>query len=557
MAGPRNSHGKRSHSQSDHNDQGRNKRRSNGDDRGRNAIGSDDTVYRYLCPIKKIGSIMGRGGEIVKQLRSETKAKIRIGETVNGSDERVVMIHSTSDETNEFDDGDGERICPAMDAVFKVHDRVVNDDQSAEEDPDETKQVTVRLLVPADQIGCVIGKGGSVVAGIRSDTGAQVRILKDNHMPTCALATDELVQVSGEASSVRKALYQVAARLHSNPSRTQHLLNSSTPNAYPGAGALIGTTPGAPIMGLNSLVGAYGGYKPEGGDWSRGFYPGQRDESAKREFSLRLICPTENIGGVIGKGGAAINQVRQETRADIKVNSSVAEGADDCIISISSKEVFEDTFSPAIEAALRLQPRCSERVERDSGQVSYTTRLLVPASRIGCLIGKGGSIISEMRRISKANIRIISKDDLPKVAEDDDEMVQITGELDLAKDALLQVTSRLRANLFEREGTMSTFVPVLPYLPVAPDVHDVPKYDSRDSKSHGRGHSYSGGYTPPRDLPLNDGYGSYGGAVQAHFSQGHSSGDPYGAYGNYSSGRSGGSGGSRHNSSSRRRDYNY
>ena len=75
---------------------------------------------------------------------------------------------------------------------------------------------------------------------------------------------------------------------------------------------------------------------------------------------------------------------------------------------------------------MRLQPRCSERVERDSGQVSYTTRLLVPASRIGCLIGKGGSIISEMRRISKANIRIISKDDLPKVAEDDDEMVQVS-----------------------------------------------------------------------------------------------------------------------------------
>ncbi|GKF68160.1 KH domain-containing protein, partial [Tanacetum coccineum] len=99
---------------------------------------------------------MGRGGEIVKQLRTETKAKIRIGETVNGSDERVV---------------------------------------------------------------------------------------------------------SGEASSVRKALYQVAARLHDNPSRTQHLLNSSTPNAYPGAGALMGTTPGAPIMGLSSLVGAYGGYK--------------------------------------------------------------------------------------------------------------------------------------------------------------------------------------------------------------------------------------------------------------------------------------------------------
>ncbi|KAI7728931.1 hypothetical protein M8C21_015312 [Ambrosia artemisiifolia] len=522
MAGQRNSYGKRSHSQSDNRDNERSKRRNNSDDRGFNSIGSEDTVYRYLCPSKKIGSIMGRGGEIVKQLRSETKAKIRIGDSVPGCDERVVTIHSTSVETNDFDMND-DQVCPATDALFKVHDRVVTDDQAADTDTDNegALQVTVRLLVPSDQIGCIIGKGGQVVQSIRSDTDSQIRILKDNNIPACALSNDELVQISGESSNVRKALFQVAARIHDNPSRSQHLLSSSTPNVYPSGGSYMGAPP---IMGVTPVVGAYGGYKGEGG-----FYPGQ-NESPPREFSLRLVCPTANIGGVIGKGGAAINQIRQETGAAIKVDSSKAEGETDCIISISAKEVFEDTFSPAIEAALRLQPKCSERIERDSGIISYTTRLLVPSSRIGCLIGKGGAIISEIRRISKANIRILSKEQLPKVAEDDDEMVQISAELDLSKDALLQVTSRLRANLFDKEGAMSTFVPVLPYLPVAPDVHDVPKYesyDSRDSRGHGRGHN---------DLPPNDAYGSYGGL------QGHSGGDPYGAYGSYSAGRSGSSG---------------
>ncbi|KAD4887961.1 hypothetical protein E3N88_20034 [Mikania micrantha] len=514
MGGQRNSHGKRSHPQSDYNDHGRSKRRNSGDDRGYASIGSDDTVYRYLCPSKKIGSIMGRGGDIVKQLRSETKAKIRIGETVPGCEERVVTIYSTSDETNDFDLNE-DRVCPAMDALFKVHDRVVTDDQAADvgTDHEETQQVTVRLLVPSDQIGCIIGKGGQIVQTIRSDTACQIRIMKDNHLPACALSSDELVQISGESTNVRKALFQISDRLHDNPSRSQHLLSSSTPNVYPSVGA--------PIMGLTPLVGAYGGYKGEGG-----FYASSRDDSSQKEFSLRLICPTANIGGVIGKAGAAINQIRQETGATIKVDSSKAE-ADDCIISISAKEAFEDTFSPAIEAALRLQPRCSERIERDSGLISYTTRLLVPTSRIGCLIGKGGAIITEIRRISKANIRIISKENLPRVAEDDDEMVQISAELDLAKDALLQVISRLRANLFEREGAMSTFVPVLPYLPVAPDVTDVPKYDNRDSRGHGRGHN---------ELLANDGYGSYGGL------QGRSGGDAYGAYGSYSSGRSGSSG---------------
>lgn len=88
-------------------------------------------------------------------------------------------------------------------------------------------------------------------------------------------------------------------------------------------------------------------------------------------------------------------------------------------------QFFEDSYSPTLEAALRLQPRCSEKVERDSGIISFTTRLLVPTSRIGCLIGKGGAIITELRRLTKANIRILSKENLPKVALEDDEMVQV------------------------------------------------------------------------------------------------------------------------------------
>ena len=88
-------------------------------------------------------------------------------------------------------------------------------------------------------------------------------------------------------------------------------------------------------------------------------------------------------------------------------------------------QFFEDPISPTIDAAIRLQPRCSEKTERESGEHSYTTRLLVPTSRIGCLIGKGGTIISEMRRSTRANIRILSKENLPKVASEDDEMVQV------------------------------------------------------------------------------------------------------------------------------------
>ncbi|GMH27188.1 hypothetical protein Nepgr_029031 [Nepenthes gracilis] len=53
-----------------------------------------DTVYRILCPSRKIGGVIGKGGSIINALREETQAKITVARSVPGSDERVIMISS-------------------------------------------------------------------------------------------------------------------------------------------------------------------------------------------------------------------------------------------------------------------------------------------------------------------------------------------------------------------------------------------------------------------------------------------------------------------------------
>uniref|UniRef100_M4CQ05 K Homology domain-containing protein n=1 Tax=Brassica campestris TaxID=3711 RepID=M4CQ05_BRACM len=530
----RDSHRKRSRPHSDDDDNGGSKRRHRGgDDRDSHTIDRDDTVFRYLCPVKKIGSVIGRGGDIVKQLRMETRAKIKIGEAIPGCDERVITIYSASDETNAFGDDGEKALSPAQDALFKIHDRVAADDARRSEDSSEGEQQAIaKLLVPSDQIGCILGRGGQIVQNIRSETGAQIRIIKDRNMPLCALSSDELIQISGEVLLVKKALHQIAARLHENPSRTQNLLSSAVAGGYP-SGSLMSHAGGPRIVGIAPLMGSYGGYKSEAGDFARPLYEARRNEPPATDFYIRLVSPVENIASVIGKGGALINQLRQETRATIKVDSARTEG-NDCLITISAREVFDDAYSPTIEAAMRLQPKCSEKIERDSGLVSFTTRILVPSSRIGCLLGKGGAIITEMRRMTRANIRVLGKENLPKVASEDDEMVQISGELDVAKEALLQITSRLRANVFDREGAVSAIMPVLPYVPVAPDTGDRLDYDRRDSRRPERGNHYPGGYG---SSGLSSEYSPYGAPV------GGSSSTPYGVYGGgYASGRSGSSG---------------
>lgn len=89
--------------------------------------------------------------------------------------------------------------------------------------------------------------------------------------------------------------------------------------------------------------------------------------------------------------------------------------------------------------------------------------------------------------------------------------IQISGELDVAKEALIQITSRLRANVFDREGgTVSTLMPVLPYVPVAPDAGDRLDYDRRDRGRPERGNPYRGGYG---SSGLSKGYSPYGARV--------------------------------------------
>ncbi|CAH8252271.1 unnamed protein product [Arabidopsis lyrata] len=459
----RNIHGKRSNLQSELTGNGGSKRRNLHDDTDQNVIGSEETVYRYLCPVKKTGSIIGKGGDIAKQIRSETKSNMRINEALPGCEERVVTIYSTNEELNHFGD-DGELVCPALDALFKVHDMVVadidHDDGNDDDDLGEKQTVTVRMLVPSDQIGCVIGKGGQVIQNLRNDTNAQIRVIKD-HLPSCALTLshDELLQIIGEPLVVREALYQVASLLHANPSRFQHLLLSSSSSMH---------QPGAMLMSA-ALTSSHRNYAV------------RRDIADAREFCVCFICPAENVGGVIGKGGGFINQIRQETGATIRVNTSETD-EDDCIIVISSKEFYEDQ-SPAVNAAIRLQQRCSEKVGKDANDLAISTRLLVSSSQIGCLIGKGGAVISEMRSVTRANIRILQKEDVPKIAREDEEMVQITGNPDAAMKALTQVILRLRANSFDMDHGLVLLPTSFPYIPQVTENSSKSKYAKRDDHS--------------------------------------------------------------------------
>lgn len=208
------------------------------------AVGSDNApfigsssskILRLLFPASRIGGIIGKGGSKISQIRQETGAKVRVEENIPGCDERVIIIVG-SDKDNEImtehvkaeaeetkspelgvnkeehEETDEKQVVPVDDtqpkkeketssvqkALLVVFDKMVeilSESKEGDEESNKSSSYVVRLLVFAGQVGCLLGKGGSVIKQMSSDSGAQIRILPKDKLPSCASSSDELVQV--------------------------------------------------------------------------------------------------------------------------------------------------------------------------------------------------------------------------------------------------------------------------------------------------------------------------------------------------------------------------
>ena len=85
--------------------------------------------------------------------------------------------------------------------------------------------------------------------------------------------------------------------------------------------------------------------------------------------------------------------------------------------------------------------------DNDEAPHPVTARLFVPNNQIGCLLGKGGKIIEQMRKEIGGHIRILPKAQLPPCASPTDKLVQIFGDAVLVRKALEQQAREDHASL--------------------------------------------------------------------------------------------------------------
>lgn len=200
--------GKRSRSYRDRDDGGyKNQRRRTDKERDRDERINDElVVYRILCPDTVIGSVIGKNGKVINSIRQESRAKVRVVDPFPGAKERVITIYCyvRDKEHLEGDDefNDSKPLCPAQDALLRVHAAIANSVTLLEE-PDRQRRSNMteecQLLVPSSQSANIIGKSGSTVKRIRTKTRTNIKIVaKDAGDPThaCALEFDNFVTVS-------------------------------------------------------------------------------------------------------------------------------------------------------------------------------------------------------------------------------------------------------------------------------------------------------------------------------------------------------------------------
>ena len=304
-------------------------------------------TIRMIMNGKEVGSIIGKGGEIINNIREESGAKIHI--TDGSVPERIVTVTGSTDAIfksfnmicKKFED-DGPR--------DKEDSKGEGSSNSSNSGGVPRPPVTLRLIVPASQCGSLIGKGGSKIKEIREITGASIQVASEM-LPN---STERAVTISGGSKAITQCISQICyVMLESPPKGTTH--------AY------------TPKGGMGGGMGNMGGSRHAGG----------RHQIATHENPLASLLGLAGSGGGFSSGNLNLAAIASLAGTQIRENRHRDRDHDD---------------------------RNHGGHGGDRGSTT-TYEMSIANDMIGCIIGKGGSKIAEIRQLSGAMIRISKSDD--------------------------------------------------------------------------------------------------------------------------------------------------
>lgn len=280
---------------------------------GANSSIAVDTIFRLLVPAERVGTIIGRGGDHIKRIRSETGGKIKVYGSADEVEERLICVYSSEDA--------GSQYCAAQDALVRCAISLSSDDNSS-------RSHVIRLLAPQVSIGSVIGRKGATVLQLRQETGASIRVLSVEAPLAAAAAVaigggepggDEIIHIEGALHQSVAALRGIATLLRSWQIRRAF---TATPRAV----TTITLAPGLLAQSL-AMGAANGGLVAVPVTASGAGSPAAYATVAHGSFPTsppvlwRYRLNNLQAGAVIGRGGHHVAQIRQLTGTRVHLPS--------------------------------------------------------------------------------------------------------------------------------------------------------------------------------------------------------------------------------------------
>lgn len=204
--------------------------------------------------------------------------------------------------------------------------------------------VTLRLVVPASQCGSLIGKGGSKIKEIRETTGASIQVASEM-LPN---STERAVTVSGTADAITLCIQNICSIMLESPPK------------------------GATIQ-----------YRP------------------------KPVVPPVIFAG--GQAYTVPGQMQGVQASELSKLHQLSLGQPIPIIPCTSPQLIQATM-PGLPHMAAAYPRATNTMPQalpaQPQQQQTTTEMAIPNDLIGCIIGRGGQKINEIRQMSGAMIKI-------------------------------------------------------------------------------------------------------------------------------------------------------
>ena len=227
-------------------------------------------------------------------------------------------------------------------------------------------QVTLRLVVPASQCGSLIGKGGAKIKEIREMTGATIQVASEM-LPN---STERAVTISGNSDGITKCIYQICCVMMESPPK----------------GATI---PYRPKPAMPPVIFAGGqAYTIQGQ------YAIPHPDLTKLHQLALQHAPLGGQGQSTGQ--QTTPQVTQHPSVAAAAAAAAAYHAATTGLSPQAAALANLASNPS--AQLAMMGGSSQMTQSGSGGgPSSQSELSIPNELIGCIIGKGGAKINEIR----------------------------------------------------------------------------------------------------------------------------------------------------------------